>query len=304
MNNKNRIGIWLQQIRAPFLVLSLALVLVGTAVAYWHGFFHWGYSILLLIGVTLAHISVNLFNEISDHKTGIDKVTTRTPFSGGSGILQKGETSLKSVSFVAYATLLGAAIIGFYFCIVSGWLILVFMIAGGLAIRFYTSHLARWLVGEVVSGITLGTFVVLGTYYALTKHITGDIILISIPPGILTALLLFLNEFPDAEADKKGGRYHLIIHFGKKRSSYIYLGGVMLNYAIILIAPFLGMAIPFTVYFALLTFPLALKVFLMVLKYNNELPKLIPALGMNVGVVILTDLFLALGFFLGRAKLF
>ena len=304
MNSKNRIGIWLQQIRAPFLVLSLVLVLIGISVAYRYGFFHWWHSILILIGVVLAHISVNLFNEISDHKTGIDKVTTRTPFSGGSGILQKGETSLKSVSFVAYATLLGAAIIGFYFCIVSGWLILVFMIAGGLAIRFYTSHLARWLVGEVVSGITLGTFVVLGTYYALTKHITGDIILISIPPGILTALLLFLNEFPDAEADKKGGRYHLIIHFGKKRSSYIYLGGVMLNYAIILIAPFLGMAIPFTVYFALLTFPLALKVFLMVLKYNNELPKLIPALGMNVGVVILTDLFLALGFFLGRAKLF
>jgi len=304
MDCKNRFGIWMQQIRAPFLVLSLVLVLIGISVAYRYGFFRWDHSLLLLLGVLMAHISVNLFNEISDHKTGIDLNTAKTPFSGGSGILQSGKTTVKAVTFVAYATLIAAALVGFYFCFTSGWLILVFMISGGLAIRFYTSHLAKWLLGEAFSGITLGTFVVLGTYYALTKHLNGDIILVSIPPGILTALLLFLNEFPDAEADKKGGRYHLIIHFGKKKSSFIYLWGMVLNYSIILIAPFLGMAIPFTVYFALLTMPLALKAFLIVLNNPHKLSKLIPALGMNVGVVIFTDLLLALGFFWGNIKLF
>ena len=36
------------------------------------------------------------------------------------------------------------------------------MICGALAVRFYTSHLAKWLIGELVSGLTLGSFVVIG----------------------------------------------------------------------------------------------------------------------------------------------
>lgn len=304
MNSKGRTEIWLQQIRAPFLILSVVLVLIGISVAYWYGYFHWGHSILVLLGVLFAHISVNLFNELSDYKTGIDSETIRTPFSGGSGILQQGKTTPKEVTFVAYTTLILAGFVGLYFCFNSGWLILVFMISGGLGIRFYTSHLAKWLLGEAVSGITLGTLVVLGTYYALTKHLNIDIVLISVPPGILTTLLLFLNEFPDADADKKGGRYHLIIHFGKRKSAYIYLWGLILNYTVILVCPFLGTGIPFTVYFALLTIPLAFRAFLTVLNHYNELPKLIPALGMNVGVVILTDFLIAIGFFFGNIKLF
>jgi 1,4-dihydroxy-2-naphthoate octaprenyltransferase len=47
---------------------------------------------LLLAGVVLAHISVNLFNEYSDYKTGIDFNTHRSPFSGGSGMIVSGKT--------------------------------------------------------------------------------------------------------------------------------------------------------------------------------------------------------------------
>ena len=49
-----------------------------------------GTLLLLVIGVVLAHVSVNLFNEISDYKSKIDENTVRTPFSGGSGMLQVG----------------------------------------------------------------------------------------------------------------------------------------------------------------------------------------------------------------------
>lgn len=297
MKNKDVVGIWFQQIRGPFLILSVVLVLIGVASAYQSGYHNWLYSVMLLVGVVLAHISVNLFNELSDFKTRIDEFTVRTPFSGGSGMMQAGKTSSKVVSIVAYITMIIAAIIGFYFCLKSGWIILIFMVSGGIAIRFYTSHLSRWFIGEFVAGLTLGTFVVLGTYYAQASLLTLEVIFISIPPGILTSLLLLLNEFPDAEADKKGGRCHFIIHFGKEKSAGIYVTGLVILYVIILIAPFI-LNVPYTVLIALLTVPLAVKASIVVLKHNKNAEKLIPALAMNVGIVVITNFLLAAGYFL------
>lgn len=288
---------WFLQIRGPFLILSVVLVLLGVAMAYQSGVIHWIHSALLMIGVLMTHISVNLFNEYSDFKTQIDTYTHRTPFSGGSGLLQAGSTSPKSVLTTAYVMLIFSALIGFYFIWVSGWMIAIFMIIGGLSIRFYTSHLTKWLLGECFAGLALGTFVVLGVYYALTRNLTLDVFWISIPPGILTFLLLFLNEFPDAEADQKGGRHHLVIHFGKKKASRIYAGALILVYAIILTAPFI-LTIPSIVLVALLTLPLAVRSIVITMKHYDDTTHLIPALGMNVGVVILTDLLLAVGYLL------
>jgi 1,4-dihydroxy-2-naphthoate octaprenyltransferase len=292
-----KVKVWLFQIRAPFLILAAVLVLIGIAAADFKGQFEWIHTALIMIGVVLAHISVNLFNELSDYQTGIDQNTVQTPFSGGSGMMQSGKTSPKAVRIFAYSTLFVSALIGIYFCLVSGWLILVFMISGGIAIRFYTSFFSKWLIGEIISGLTLGSFVVLGTFYALTGTMGTEIILISIPPGILTTLLLFLNEFPDLEADKKGGRHHLVIHFGRKKSSFIYVLGLIVVYVTVLGISFLK-TIPDTILIALITLPMAFKSSITVLKNHNDIPKLIPALAMNVGIVIVTDLFMAIGLFI------
>lgn len=288
---------WFLQIRGPFLILSVVLVMIGVAAAYQDGYQNWGYSVLLLVGVVLAHISVDLFNEVSDYHTRIDAHTIRTPFSGGSGMLQAGRTSPKTVLVVAYSTLVAATAVGFYFCFARGWLLLIPMVAGGCAIRFYTSYFAKWLLGEFIAGLTIGTLVILGTYYVLTGRLPVEIIFMSIPPGILTSVLLFLNEFPDAEADRKGGRYHLVIHFGKETSARLYALSLVIVYSLILAAPFI-LNIPYTVLVALMTSPLALKSVMRVFKYHSDTPRLIPALGMNVGIVIFTDLLLAVGYFL------
>lgn len=297
MSKKYLFGVWFQQIRGPFLILSIALALIGIATAHWHGFGNIWHSLLLTAGVALAHVSVNLFNEISDYKSKIDDNTARTPFSGGSGMLQSGRTTVGRVTWVAYFALLAAGAIGLYFCLVSGWLILFFMACGALAVRFYTSHLAKWLIGELVSGLTLGSFVVIGAHYALTSFMTLDIIYISIVPGILTALLLFLNEFPDAEADRLGGRRHLVIFFGKKTSAVIYACAVLLLFVLIAAGPFIE-NIPYTVLITLATLPLGVAAVFLTLKHYDDPVRLVPAQGLNVALVILTDLLLALAYFL------
>jgi 1,4-dihydroxy-2-naphthoate octaprenyltransferase len=297
VSKKFLVGVWFQQVRGPFLILSVALALIGIATAHWHGFDNVWHSVLLTAGVVLAHVSVNLFNEISDYKSKIDENTSRTPFSGGSGMLQAGRTTVGQVILLAYLALLAAGTIGLYFCLVSGWMILFFMVCGALAVRFYTSHLARWLLGELLSGLTLGSFVVIGAHYALTRFMTTDIIYIALVPGILTALLLFLNEFPDADADRKGGRRHLVIFFGKKKSAIIYASAVLLLFALVAAGPFI-LNIPYTVLIALATLPLGVAAVFLTLKHHDNPARLVLAQGLNVALVILTDLLLAVAYFL------
>ncbi|MBN2399233.1 MAG: prenyltransferase [Candidatus Aminicenantes bacterium] len=297
MSIKKLCAIWFMQIRGPFLILSVALVLLGVATAYWHGFVHIWHSLLLTAGVTFAHVAVNLFNEIADFRSKIDEHTIRTPFSGGSGMLQSGRTTIAAVTWMANLALLAAGSIGFYFCLVSGWPIIFFMIGGALAIRFYTTHLAKWLIGELVSGLTLGSFVVIGSHYALTSFMTLDIIYISLVPGILTALLLFLNEFPDLEADRQGGRRHLVIFFGTRKSAVIYAAAIFLLFVLIAAGPFIQ-NVPYTVLIALASLPLGILAAIQVFQHHDEPARLVYAQGLNVALVILTDLLLAVAYFI------
>jgi 1,4-dihydroxy-2-naphthoate octaprenyltransferase len=299
------VKVWMAQIRAPFLFLAIFLVVIGLAfsIKYPHGMdvgFNWLHAVMLVIGVLLSHISVNLFNEYSDFKTRIDFNTHRTPFSGGSGMITSGSTRPESVKTVGIITLIIAGAIGVYFAIVSHWIVLVFAAMGAFSVLFYTNFLAKRLLGELFAGLALGTFVVLGTYIAMTASpgmpVRGlfptEVIIISIPPGILTSLLLLINQFPDVEADKAGGRRHLVIRFGWKGASYFYTAGIFASFAIIVLMPIIGISSPW-IYLALIPGPLGIKAAATAMKHGNDLGKLVPALGSNVITVLGTDLLLA-----------
>ncbi len=296
MEKTNWLKVWAAQIRAPFLLLAVVLVLIGGAVALHDGVFNGLHFALCMIGAVLAHVAVNMFNEVSDDKTGIDFSTRRTPFSGGSGTLQAGQLKRRTVYITTVVILLVALAIGIYLSWQSGWELMILVSLGGLATVFYTSHLTRWMVGELVAGMTLGSFVVLGTYFAQAGTLTVPLIWLSIPPGILTALLLLLNEFPDLEADLVGGRKHLLIVLGRRKAAVLYTVFLFLSY-IILAAGVIADWFPVWVLISLATLPLAFKVSITAIKHNQEFEKMIPALGANVGVVLGTDLLIAVAYF-------
>ena len=73
-------------LRLPFVILAPACAVLGLATAIWtNGKVNGWYFVLALIGAITSHLSVNIFNEYFDFKSGLDATTTRTPFSGGSG---------------------------------------------------------------------------------------------------------------------------------------------------------------------------------------------------------------------------
>jgi 1,4-dihydroxy-2-naphthoate octaprenyltransferase len=289
---------WALQVRAPFLLLAVLLVAIGSSASLFYGSFSPGLSVIALLGAVLAHAAVNLFNELSDYRTGIDDNTRRTPFSGGSGMMQRALTSEANVKKVAWACLLAALGLGILACTLSTWWLLAFIIPGGLAARFYTSHLARVTLGELAAGACLGSFVVLGTFLLQVGTLPPEIFLLSIPPGILTSLLLFLNEFPDCEADAQGGRRHLVILLGKRACSRLYA------FSLLSIYPFVIACVAFRLFpvptlLALLTLPISVKAARITLQHYNSHEHLVPALGANVGVVLGTDALLAVGYLIG-----
>lgn len=304
MQKQNKVVIWLNQVRANFLVLAVLLVLIGVALAY--KYLPEGHSIrwydiaLLIIGTVGAHVSVNLFNEYSDYRTGIDNHTIRTPFSGGSGMMKAGHTRPTEVLMAAVASLLVSGAIGVWYGITAHRILFPIILTGAFSIVLYTPLLTRLMLGELFSGLTLGTMVVLGTFISLTATpgqplgslLPFEVIMVSIPPGILTSMLLLLNQFPDAEADRQGGRKHLVIQYGRRNAALIYTAGAIATFAIIFILPLVGVS-SYWLFLGLLPLPIIFKATFTTLKSYNNREGLIPAMGANVATVLLTDALLA-----------
>ncbi len=297
------------QIRANFLLLAVLLVFIGLAAALrMPGLrsFTWWEVMLLFSGVISAHISVNLFNEYSDFNTKIDFKTNRTPFSGGTGMLTSGLTTARQVLIAAIGTLVFALFSGIYFSITSHWSIIIIAVIGAFSVVFYTNFLARYALGEFFSGLSLGSLVVIGAYISLTampglsvsQLLPAEVIWLSVPPGILTLLLLFINEIPDVDADKAGGRRHLVILMGKKAASRVYMAGLVITFAIVILLPLMGLASPWLL-IALLPLPLAVKASIVAMKEYGNTERLIPALVSNVITVLSVDLLLGVGILLG-----
>jgi 1,4-dihydroxy-2-naphthoate octaprenyltransferase len=288
---------WFLELRPQFLLLSVLLVPIGTAVAWHQGRFNLAYFLLAWVGTVLAHISVNVLNDYFDHRSRLDFQTQRTPFSGGSGILTAGLLEPTKVYLLGVASLLIAAAIGAYFIAVRGWGLLPILLIGGLAAYFYTPLFSRWKIGEILAGLGLGTLVVLGAYFVQVGGYNWEALVVALPPGFLTANLLLLNEFPDLEADRKVGRRNLVMALGTQKASWLYAALVAATYlCIILGVAFRLMPLPALV--GLLTLPMAFKAVQGALQYHDDIPKLIPALGANVMTILGTDLLLTVGYVL------
>jgi len=292
-----RLKIFFLEARPQFLLLSVVLAFLGACIAWYDGAFNLGFAVLAFVGILLAHISVNVLNDYFDYRSGIDLETKRTPFSGGSGILPAGLLKPTQVLWFGVICLLLAIPIGVYFIIARGWLLLPLLLIAAICILLYTPFILKLRWPEWAPGLGMGTLPVLGAYFVQTAAYTLPAIVASIPSGILVHNLLLLNEFPDVEADKKADRKTLPITMGKKKAGIVYSVLTVVVYLWIV-----GIAVAEqkpVLLIPLLTIPLAIKAIQGALK-PHEMDKLVPAMGNNVLVVLLTQLLLGIGYILAR----
>ena len=286
---------WLLLPRFQFLPLTIILVSLGTGVAAYEGSFHLGYFILAMVGSILVHMTVNVINDYHDYVDGIDLNTQRTPFSGGSGVLPSNLLRPSQAFWFATISLLIAMGIGGYFCFARGWWLFPLLLVAGFSAYFYNVYLSRWWVGELFAGLNFGPLLVLGSYFVQTGKYSWEALVASLAPGILTSNLLFLNEFPDREADQKGGRRHLVISLGKKDASYLFVILLATSYLCILVGVLTKM-MPVVTLIGLGTVIFGWKAARGALKYHNDMDRLVPILGANVITILGTQALLAIGY--------
>jgi 1,4-dihydroxy-2-naphthoate octaprenyltransferase len=288
--------IWFLETRPQFLILPIVLSFLGTSIAWYNGYLHIGYAVLAFIGLLLAHISVNVLNDYFDFKSGVDLATKRTPFSGGSGMLPEG--LLKPGQVLKFGTIcfLLAAAIGVFFIFATDWLLLPLLVVGGLCIVLYTPLILKKNWPEWSPGLGLGSLPVLGAYFVQTNEYTWPVVIASIPSGILVHNLLFLNEFPDVEADITAHRKTLPITIGKDRASIIYSALTAAMYLWIIGWVIAG-EMPVYTLIVLLTVPFAIKA-IRGARHYQDMSQLMPAMASNVLVVLLTQLLLGVGYIL------
>ncbi len=287
--------------RLPFLVLPPACVLLGAGTAVWSNReINVFYLLLAFVGALSAHISVNALNEYDDFKSGLDFVTHPTPFSGGSGTLPKNPEKAHFALVTGLVTLVITAIIGIYFLYIRGLWLLPLGVIGIITIVAYTKWLTRNpYLCLIAPGLGFGLTMVMGTNFVLTGSYSWTSFVASMVPFFLVSDLLLLNQFPDVGADKGIGRRHLPIEIGRKASVKVY-GALLAGAYGAIIFGYVFDILPFAGLLGLTSIVLAVPTVRGIARYADDIPKLIPFMGMNVMINISTPVLLAVGLFIAK----
>ena len=289
----------LATMRLPFLILTPVCIFLGVSIAIFQGIqVNVSTVILIALAALSSHISVNTLNEYFDFKSGLDAMTQRTPFSGGSGALVANPQSLNHVLIVGMFTLFVTVLIGLYFVYQLGFEVLPIGFIGVILIVTYTSWINKSpLICLIAPGLGFGILFVVGTVYVLSGEFAQLSWYLALVPFFLVNNLLLLNQYPDIKADQKVGRNHVPIAYGVKTASIIYTVFSLLTFGLIIVLVTLGV-IPKLSLIALLPFPLAINAIRGAFRYGEHIGQYPQILAMNVITTLSVPLLLGISLLL------
>lgn len=288
---------WLRAIRLRFLSASVIAVSNGIALAFWKNKqIDLSDAILTFAGVICLHASIDLLNDYWDYKRGIDTATRRTKFSGGTGVLPEKLLKPGNVYSVGLIFLLIGTLIGMYFVVIRGIMIALLLGFAILAIYFYSTSIVNLGLGEAFVAIK-GTLIVVGSYYVQTSSFGVGVVYVGIIIGILSASVLFVNSFPDYQADRSRGRRTLVILLGRQRAVKIFPWMILCTYVLIIAGIFLGYLKIYSLA-SLLSAPFAVSAIKRISKSYQDVEKLVPVMGATVAYSRVTGIVLAASLFI------
>ena len=297
--------LWLRAIRPKFFTATLVPVLLGSVIA-WHssGGFSWLYFFLALLGGIFINAGMNLSNDYYDHTSGVDELNEHhNQFSGGSRVIQEKLISpawMLRVSIICFS--IGSGIGLFLDSLLPGHTLLIIGLIGISLAFFYSAAPVRigyTGLGEITCGLGLGPVAVMGAYYVQAGKLAWQPLLASLPVGILVALILYINEFPDCESDRQGHKKTLVVILGKRKAVQFYPILLLLNYVFIVVGV-IGGIFPLPVLISLLTAPLAFRAIKIARKNFDEILELLPANAATIALHLSLGLLLSGGYILDK----
>ena len=211
----NKILYWLKNARIVAIPQSLLPSLVALCLAIDSKSFSIWIGLIAILGVVLAHLSVNLFDDYFDYVNSGGK--SREQIAGEtemvriakSPYLYSGEVSPKKLFFVASVFSALALAIGTVVFARRGITpIYVALVAGFLGF-FYSAKPIQFCyrgLGELVTGIIFGPLMMSGVYYSAAGFFSSEIWPISIAVGFLVINILFTHSIMDMNPDINVGK--------------------------------------------------------------------------------------------------
>jgi 1,4-dihydroxy-2-naphthoate octaprenyltransferase len=278
----------LRTTRLPFLSATAVPVLLGIAVAAHHGFFTWWTALLTIIGGSLAHLAINVTNDIFDTLSGADEAnTTPTQFSGGSRVAVYDLVSIRGLTALAIGLFGAAAAIGLLLVAVTGSMLLLWIgVAGILVGVAYTAPPLKLVyrgLGEFAVALGFGPIMLLGAYVVQADRLAWEPFVVSLVPGILIALILFVNEIPDRRSDATAGKRTLPVLFSPDTIRTAYLVAAMAAFGVIVLGVVIGV-LPWPALIALAGVPIALGVHRGLQVHYDSPYTLMAVMGSNVNL--------------------
>ncbi|MFZ0105966.1 MAG: prenyltransferase [Thiobacillus sp.] len=244
----NPLARYLLATRPAFLSITLAGCLLGFATALAGGVsFSWSLALVTLLLAVLAHAGINVLNDYCDHLNGSDERNTQRiyPFTGGSRFIQNGVMTPRQVLQLAGVLFALTVAGGLWLLGVAGIGLLWIGLAGlviGWAYSAPPLQLNSRGLGEfcVAAGFLL---IVAGTDYVQRGDFAVLPWLAGLPYALLVTNILFINQFPDREADRVSGKLHWVARLRPDIAARGY--GLILSLAILsLLGSFVLGALP------------------------------------------------------------
>ncbi len=282
--------------RLPFLTGSILPVWAAAAYEHQAIVSVWLDLSLVTLAAALLHLSSNLVNDYFDTE-GTDRINRfRTPFSGGSRIILDGAMSARGVFFLALSLMALAGVIAIHFVYQGRPLVVVFGLAGALIGYFYSSRISNLMSkgwGEFCIFIAFGPLLTLGAGYALTGCIHPMQILVGAIPGYLITAVLWINQFPDYEADATTDKKNLVVRLGKAWARWPYVVLMCLPFPTIIALVSLRL-LPFSTLAVILASPLVARALIVFLRVWNDPLRIVPAQALTIQCHLLVTALLAL----------
>ncbi|NWG03317.1 MAG: prenyltransferase [Syntrophaceae bacterium] len=279
--------IWWKAFRFHFTSASFMPGILGGMIA-WNtdGIFSPGYFLLVILGLLLNHMALNMTDDYYDFRHLVDVFATdgKNPYTGGSGLLSSGliePQKMKKVFITFYITAIG---IGVFLGGVRGSFILLLLGIGFFCAYFYTAPPIRFGyrgLGEVAQLLCFGPGIGLGAYYVQTQRISWEAFWGTLPFGIMLFSMITINEIPDYEEDRKGGKLNLVARFGREAGVWLFILSLFSAYGAIFLGVLLE-KIPVLGLITLLTLPIAYKTLSILRAFYQEPSKMAPA---NFGMI-------------------
>ena len=258
---------WLVMVRAVVLIMTIMAAAIGILVAVSDGYFFLDRALVLIVGLSFAHATNNLLNDLIDHRMGVDKDNY---FRRRYGVQVLEDSLISSGKFYVVTVITGAiaVVCAVYLAMEVGAGIGYLTIVGAFFVIFYTWPLKHFALGELSVLLVWGTLLVAGSYFTMTGEVSLEVLLLSLVYGIGPTLVIMGKHLDKFEDDTLRNVKSLPVVIGQSASRYLSLGLILMQWLLLGIA-----AIYFSMFWPLicvLSIPALLK---LIRSLRNALPE-------------------------------